>query len=187
MTVRLRSMIDPIYLTEMVEMAKATPVGCFVEVGVYRGGSAQYLYEVAESQGRTLHLFDTFSGMPHAGELDGWRVGELMPVADDFIAIVKALPNAKIYQGVFPETLPIDFPQIAFVHADADQYQSTKAICESLYPRLVPGGIILFDDYGDEKTKGCTKAVDEFVAQLPFGCFKRSPRYRAHIQRPFSG
>ena len=43
----------------------------------------------------------------------------------------------------------------------------TKAICEFFYPRLSPGGIIVFDDYGYKKATGCKKAVDDFFADKP--------------------
>ena len=61
-------------------------------------------------------------------------------------------------------------PPIAFVHADADQYQSTADICRILGPKMVPGGMMLFDDY--RCVPSCIRAVDEYFPnreQLPDG------------------
>jgi hypothetical protein len=36
----------------LLSVASKTPDGCFVEVGVYKGGTASYLTELAEMQNR---------------------------------------------------------------------------------------------------------------------------------------
>lgn len=151
-----RALIAPSSMQRMREIAAATPPGALVEVGVYQGGSAAVLYELAREQGRTLYLFDTFCGMPFAGPLDGHRVGDF---ADTSVEQVRALcPHAEIVPGVFPASI-VDTGPVAFVHADADQYQSTVDICQSFGPRMVPGGAMLFDDY--PALESCRVAVRE--------------------------
>lgn len=150
------SCIHPQQLAELSELAERTPAGCFVEVGVYQGGSAWHLAQVAERQSRQLHLFDTFAGMPFADAEDNHPAGDF---ADTSAAQVSALlPNAHVHVGVFPDTLP-DLTGIAFAHVDCDQYRSTKDAISHLLPRMVPGGVMVFDDYGC--TRGATRAVDE--------------------------
>lgn len=148
----------------MQAMAALSPPGALVEIGVYKGGSAAYLWEVAVDQGRQLYLFDTFKGMPYAGQLDGNPAGSFAdgPSADEIRGM---FPGAVVYDGVFPDTLPILAP-VSFVHADADQYESTKAICERLPPLMVEEGMIYFDDYGVPGCEGCTKAVDEAFGRV---------------------
>ena len=51
-----------------------------------------------------------------------------------------------------------------FVHVDADIYRSVCDCCAFFYPRLVQGGMMLFDDYGFATCPGVRKAVDEFFA-----------------------
>lgn len=152
-------------LVSLIGMAHALqfgPRGCFVEVGVYKGGSAQYLSIVAERQGRQLHLFDTFSGMPVSGPLDGHPIGDF---SDTSAAAVQALiPRAILHPGTFPQTMPADLPPIAFAHIDCDQYESIKACIDHLFPRLAPGGVMLFDDY--EYFEGARLAVDEQLKDL---------------------
>ena len=59
------------------------------------------------------------------------------------------------------ETIPQFAPErIALLRLDTDWYESTKHELWHLYPRIVPGGVLLIDDYGH--WQGCRKAVDEY-------------------------
>jgi len=158
--VRLTSAISESNLKYLADVAATAPSGAFVEVGVYRGGSAQRLYWVAERQGRALHLFDTFEGIPHKSEFDHHNVGDFADGVD-LIAMREAMPRATFYKGIFPDTLPETLTRIAFVHDDSDQYESTRAVIERLYPKLVPLGIIYFDDYWTPTCPGSRRAIDE--------------------------
>jgi hypothetical protein len=60
-------------------------------------------------------------------------------------------------------TVPARAPErIAFLRLDTDWYESTKHELEHLFPRLVPGGVLIIDDYGH--WQGARKAVDEYFA-----------------------
>ena len=52
------------------------------------------------------------------------------------------------------------------LHADADLYASYKDILENLYHWVVPGGVIVLDEYmntwENAKFPGARKAIDEF-------------------------
>ena len=144
-------------LISLAAVASTAPPGAFVEVGVYQGGSAWHLYQVAERQGRTLHLFDTFTGIPHKGDLDTHAIGDYGNV--DLKNLRADFPNAVFHVGVFPATLPGDLRGLAFVHVDCDQYAGHRACIDLLYPRLVPGGIMMFDDY--PVLRGAKQAVEE--------------------------
>lgn len=54
--------------------------------------------------------------------------------------------------------------RIAFAHIDLDIYQSILDSCRFIYPRLSPGGVIVFDDYGFMSCPGAREAVDRFFA-----------------------
>lgn len=150
-------------LESLYTHAALAPRGAFVEIGVYQGRSARRLYAVAQVQGRELYLYDTFCGMPFQGELDGNPVGSW---ADTSVEAVRArMPKAHVIAGVFPESL-VAMPPVAFVHADADQYESTAAICKIMPGLMVKGGMILFDDYGVGDCQGCTAAVQEYFKEF---------------------
>lgn len=145
-------------LQTLLREAASAPAGAFVEIGVYQGGSALHLAKIAREQGRKLYLYDTFAGMPFA-DPDKGDVHKAGEFADTSLEAVKALiPDAVIVPGIFPDSL-IAMDPVAFVHADGDQYRTTAAICTAMPPLMVPGGKILFDDYGP--LAGATAAVNE--------------------------
>lgn len=152
-----RSVIDTGSLERMAELARRTPPkGCFCEVGVYQGGSAWYLAEVARERGVKLHLFDTFTGIPHETPGDSNRIGEF---SDTNVADVRAaIPDAEFHVGVFPGTMPWFIGDVAFVHCDCDQYESVRAVIDTLWPKVMTGGMIVFDD---ENTTGGKRAITE--------------------------
>jgi O-methyltransferase len=152
------SLIRDEALIALVAAAREAPPGDFVEVGVYRGGSAWWLSAVAADAGRRLFLFDTFEGMPFQNAtVDHHRPGEFADCSLE--AVRAAVPGAIFKVGVFPETLTDDVGPIALAHIDCDQYQSIRDCCERLAPRMVPGGVMIFDD--PDALSGAKKALDD--------------------------
>ena len=73
--------------------------------------------------------------------------------------------NLKLYAGYFEETLSqVGEGPFCFVHLDCGVYDSYLTCLETLYDRVVPGGIILIDDYQSPDWPGATRAADEFFA-----------------------
>jgi hypothetical protein len=73
--------------------------------------------------------------------------------------------RVKLVRGDILETLPAQAPQqIALLRLDTDWYESTHHELIHLYPRLVPGGVLIVDDYG--LWQGAHRAVDEYFATL---------------------
>jgi len=152
------SLIRDEALMALVAAADQAPAGDFVEVGVYQGGSAWWLADVARKAGRRLFLFDTFEGMPFSDpSVDHHRPGEFADCS--LQAVRKAIPDAIFKVGVFPETLTDDVGPIALAHIDCDQYQSIRDCCEHLAPRMAPGGVMIFDD--PDALSGALKAVED--------------------------
>jgi hypothetical protein len=153
---RAPSVIAEASLASLAYYATRAPAGATVEVGVWQGGSALLL---AENRPGPIYLYDTFEGIPYQSELDtGNPVGKF---ADTSVEAVQALiPRARVIKGLFPDSL-VDMEPVGFVHADADQYESTRAILLEMPKRMVRGGFILFDDFGVADCQGCTQAVVE--------------------------
>ncbi len=165
------SCLAPASLESMLELARSSPPGLFAEVGVYKGGSAWHLATL----GRELHLFDSFSGMPLADPEDNHRIGDF---ADTSLNLVRAaVPDAIFHVGTFPETLPEHLTGFAFVHVDCDQYRSVRDCIRLLGPRMVSGGIMLFDDWSF--TTGATRAIDE-----AFPTLLRTAQQKAYVIFP---
>ena len=52
------------------------------------------------------------------------------------------------------------------LHLDCDLYKSYKESLEFMYPKVVQNGIIVFDEYLDQKNfPGAIKAIDDFFGQ----------------------
>jgi len=151
------SLVGANHLAELLEIAELAPPGCFVEVGVYKGGSAWHLLKLAQRQGRTLYCYDTFEGIPHEDVGDSHHIGDFADV--DFEAIMHALEGAVVTQGVFPASAA-PMPPVAFAHLDCDQYRSVRESAEYLVPRMVKGGVIWFDD------SPCIPAAARAVSEL---------------------
>jgi len=145
--------------------------GEFVEAGVFRGGTAWYIAELIKRSGqeRRLSLFDSFEGMPDDTEKgrDGHDPGDFGNTSLEHVqGLVADYANVDFYPGFIPDTLPpVADRQFAFAHIDVDIYKAVKDCCAFFFPRLVPGGVMLFDDYGFEIYKDAARrAVDEYFA-----------------------
>ena len=140
--------------------------GELAEVGVYKGGTARLIACASILKNKTLHLFDTFSGLPKVNsEKDThWQGGEFSDTSfDEVKKYLSDIKNVKIYKGFFPKTAdPIQDKIFCFVHIDVDIYQSALDCYEFFYKRLIDGGIMIFDDYGFIGCEGLKGAVDEF-------------------------
>lgn len=164
-------------------------VGDIVECGIWRGGNIMLARKLCHD--RVCWLYDTFTGMTEPGEFDLKRSGgsamssyrkkeELgtrwaeCSVADvkECLRQMGVLDEAKLrfVVGDVAVTLrdPVNLPEaIALLRLDTDWYASTKIELEVLYPRLVPGGILIVDDYGH--WMGSRKAVDEYLGDAASG------------------
>jgi O-methyltransferase len=173
-------------LIELLKLAKSTPPGDFAELGVYRGGAAQYLSKVARSRILPwekesepaerlglIYLFDTFTGIPFKGPLDTHEVGDFSDTS--YEAVRALIPDAVIVQGIFPQSIidqKISPGPFAFVHVDADQYESTVAATQYFPPLMVSGGLIIFDDYG--YLPGVTRALHDWGEPFERTAFGRA-------------
>lgn len=149
-------------IEHLVKVAKESPTeGCFVEVGVYRGGTASYLTELAEQRSQQIFLYDTFSGLPYSDADHGDSHGVGAFANGDYEGIKNALPYANVIKGIFPDSA-VDMPKVAFAHLDVDQYKSYVDCINYLKPRMVQGGIMWFDDY---ELGGAKKAINELIGE----------------------
>lgn len=147
----------------------ATSSGEFAELGTYKGASA-YIMKEASLGGKTIHVFDTFTGLPEVSSQDTfWKRGDMAETSYATVAKFLEATCFHIHQGVFPESAK-DIPsetKYCFVHIDVDLYQSTLDGCRYFYKKMTPGGTMLFDDYGFLSCKGAKNAIDEFFKDKP--------------------
>jgi O-methyltransferase len=160
-------------LWRLVEQSAKLETGALIEIGVWRGGTAALIATQARHLGLRdkVYACDTFSGIVKAGEGDPDYVGgehadtSQRSVEELFYKTLK-LDNIEILTGIFPEDTggKVEHLKFRFCHIDVDVYQSAKDVTEWIWERLVPGGMIVYDDYGGDTTPGVARYVD---AEMP--------------------
>jgi hypothetical protein len=161
--------------------------GAIVECGVWRGGSIMAIARTLLSLGvtdRDIYMYDTFTEMPEPSEKDeidlggrAWSdlrdeakddpVHSYLPL-DEVRRLIEATgyPSERLHfvQGMVEDTIPERAPdRIALCRLDTDFYASTLHELRHLYPRIVPGGVLLIDDYS--RFVGAKRAVDEYFQE----------------------
>ena len=169
-----------LYFNDMVERVRDVN-GDIVECGVSIGHGALLFTLFSDYIGRprTYYGFDSFEGFPDPVEQD-----ETTPIkgkgfwASPPDTVLRVLRDGRLKEAVirdrirlvkgwFDKTLPLYEGRIALLHLDCDLYESYKLALETLYPRVEAGGVIMFDEYGDERWPGASKAIDEFFRDRP--------------------
>ena len=137
--------------------------GLVLEFGVFHGKSVRMLAE-AYGPEQDVHGFDTFSGLPidwHAESAGSYSThGELPPAPE----------QVHYHVGTFDQTLPgfldAHAGPVRLMNIDCDLYESTRDIFEQVHDRVVPGSVIVFDEYvmNEHWEKDEFKAFQEAVA-----------------------
>lgn len=156
--------------------------GSIVECGVGPGLSLFDLLVISRAIGRPRQIFahDTFEGLPDPTSVDGdhnVRSGGFWNYPVEHVReelLLAGLDAAWIdscvtfIPGEFKQTLPaFGEDPIALLHVDVDIYESYRTVLECLYEHVVVGGIVAFDEYGQEMWPGATQAIDEFLRDKP--------------------
>lgn len=154
--------------------------GEIVECGVFKGASLARFAAFREIFGSPFTNrvigFDTFGDFPETG------FGQDVKRRDGFIAAagnqsisVEQMQQVLEHKGCarFIELVPGDITQtvpeyvaehpelrISLLNLDTDIYEPAVTILEHMFPLIVPGGVLILDDYG--VFPGETKAVDDY-------------------------
>lgn len=152
----------------MRALSAARVDGLTLECGVYFGRSLRF---IAAQTHAPVHGFDSFEGLPEA-----WNVNEPAGAYSTGGRLPSGLPtNVVLHRGWFENTLPAFFAatpgEIRLLHIDCDLYSSTKTVLQCANARLVPGSVLLFDDFlgypGYEQHE--LRAFEEFVGVEKIG------------------
>lgn len=158
--------------------------GTIVELGVYKGASlmrfATFRALLEHEASRAIHGFDAFGAFPSediesaadrafiAGFEQAGGEGISCALLQELLSD-KGFGNVRLHPGDIFDTLPALLAaepalRVALLHLDVDVYEPTAFAIEQLLPRMVPGGLILFDDYGF--VDGATRAAETLARQL---------------------
>jgi len=144
--------------------------GDMVEAGVWRGGMAIFIRACLKAYGvtdRMVWLADSFAGLPpinRSAETFAWSPGEmavsLEEVQQNFARYGLLDSHVRFVKGFFSDTLPGPIGKLSILRVDADLYASTMDVLTTLYPKLLPGGYAVFDDYSN--LPDCRRAIEEY-------------------------
>ena len=176
------------YLLALDVIERGVP-GDLVECGVFAGSECAVMAKAlmeTRSQGRRVHLFDGFQGVPPCGPEDLEWVAETkepwgakcsqVEVAANMVRW--GIPSELLvwHPGWFADTLPsLEIGPISLLRLDADIYSSTQVCMKHLYPLLSRGSWLIVDDY---HLSGCRKAIHEavgFIQPAQPGYFQKLP------------
>jgi O-methyltransferase len=171
--VRRHTVVSPdraYMLYSLLRQAVAVP-GDVWECGVYRGGTAMMFAALLSEwnvTGKRLHLFDSFEGMPETEEHDWHQGGDFEDTSLEAVSSRIPHPFVTFHAGFIPGTFAgMEPSKLCFAHIDVDIHRSVVDCTEFVYPRMNPGGFIVYDDYGFISCPGARRAVDEFFRDKP--------------------
>lgn len=148
--------------------------GDFVECGVNRGGLARTVIEYLGPDtfaARRFYLLDTFHGLVESqlsteDRAAGRRAGGYDECYDAVVATFRPFPFVTIIRGAVPDTLPaVVSERIAFASIDMNCVPPEIAAAEWIWPRLVPGAIVVLDDYNFVAHEPQRRAFDRFAQE----------------------
>ena len=150
--------------------------GRIAECGCFRGLSSFLLCSRMRQHdvrfdGTGYEIYDSFCGLSDPQPEDAptaesdelvvasLRAGHFAFPLQEVQRVLAAYPGICYGAGWIPDAFPNDERRYRFVHVDVDLYQPTKASLEYFWPRLVPGALMVCDDYNWD---GAKRAVEEF-------------------------
>lgn len=149
--------------------------GSLVECGV--AGGAQLMAMALTYTNKDIIGFDSFQGIPKAGQHDDQQPG-IGDKSQPYAAMAVHSPEqvlenfqrynvhayrVRLIRGWFENSLQKFQPvPIALLRLDGDLYESTLTCLKYLYPLVSLGGVVIIDDYG---LPGCAKAVHDYFGE----------------------
>jgi len=145
--------------------------GCFIEMGVGSGKSINFI--AALNPEKKIFGFDSFEGLPEDWQRKDVHIPKGSFKLREELTFPPVLHNVRLIKGMFSNTLPqfkhaiLKDKPIAFMHIDCDLYSSAKDIFDYLGENIVPGTILLFDEFYnyEEYANDEFRAFQEFIQQ----------------------
>jgi Flp pilus assembly protein TadD len=158
--------------TFKLALSASNTEGLVLEFGVRFGTSIRQIAALAKQE---VHGFDSFEGLPEVWHFEpkgSYTTKGTIPTVPQ---------NVRLHAGWFEDTLPkflIEYSgNIRFINIDCDIYSSTKTVLELLVPRIVPGTVIVFDEYignehwREDEFKAFQEAVVQYGWKYEYLCF----------------
>lgn len=149
--------------------------GDFAEFGVNTGVLSSMILQTTptNASGKKFYLFDTFAGIPEdsATEAEKAHVVEMNRTlyAHDGLSVAKRVfapfDAARFVVGRLPETIATSgVEKLSYVSIDLNSVEAEMAVAHEIWDKMVPGGMIVLDDYGFGGHEQQREAWDAFAS-----------------------
>lgn len=155
-----------------IGMEAARKEGLVLEFGVRYGASIRQIAALANQQ---VHGFDSFQGIPedwHQEPRGSYTTNGVIPTVPG---------NVTLHDGWFEDTLPEFIREhpapVRFMNVDCDLYSSTRTVLGQLAGQIVPGTVIVFDEYlghehwREDEFRAFKEAAAEYGWRYEYLCF----------------
>jgi predicted O-methyltransferase YrrM len=146
--------------------------GDVVEIGSWQGRSSSFLARAVKSSGNgKFYAIDHFEG--NKGKESNYTLANVSSLKEGFVKNIQSLgltdtvnlldmPNTKAKKE-------LENSRIRFLFIDGDHTEDgVRTDVELFFPNLVPGAIVVFDDFS-AGFSGVVKVVDELLKKKLFG------------------
>ena len=191
---RFRFLVSQLERTLALE-GRVAECGCFQGLSSYVMCSRLRAHQPS-FDGSGYEIYDSFQGLsePTAEDTDAtdkseateralanMKPGKYAARLENVRRSLSAFARISFHPGWIPSAFPAgDGNRYRFVHVDVDLYQPTRDSFDYFWPRLVPGGVVVCDDYN---WPGAKRAVEEFCAKSGVE-FSTTPVGQAYFSRP---
>lgn len=158
---------ERLYMLQQYTKISNSIDGDIVECGTFKGHSAYIIGSVAQTN-KFIHLFDSWEGLSSPGIFDGsyWKRGALNSTENEARNLLNNHPNYTFHRGWIPSSFQnVEIQQISLLHLDLDLYEPTLQSLQYFWSKVMPGGIVISDDYGFITCPGVKKAFDDFFSE----------------------
>jgi O-methyltransferase len=145
--------------------------GDFVECGVNRGGLSRTVINYLDfgKMPKNFWLIDTFDTYPGDEYIDGEESKENTEMSGEtkynkVVHTFKKLGNVKVIKGRVPDVLgSLNIGKVCYLSIDMNNADPEIAAAEFFWDKLVPGGIMILDDYAFRGRREQKRAFDQFA------------------------
>ena len=153
--------------------------GHMCELGCWHGANLLFLGKLVKLfkpfNFVSIYGFDSFEGLQTVDSakdknvVKGSYTGDLH-LLEQALALHDLQDVITLVKGDILETLPSFLEKqkeirFSFIYFDLDLFAPTKSALELLYPRLLSGGILAFDEYNIDAWPGETSAIHEVLGE----------------------
>jgi len=173
-----RGHIDISYFENLLQAVHRTAAidGCYLEIGVYKGGSSRLVLEYMRRKKIQKHsyLLDTFEGFTYAeaetSSDRSWSNSHNEVTQQEVLEFLKGFDaKSVIKSNCITDPLPADIHSVACCNIDVDMYEAVQSAFRKVAPRMALGGIIISQDQGYTPwLAGAYQATQEFL-ESPLG------------------